>query len=362
MTKINVMQVMPEFGLAGAETMCECLCNELSKLDYVKLTVVSLYDFHSPITERLEEKGIEVVYLGKKSGMDFSITKKLTKLMKEKNINVVHTHRYVMQYAIPAAKRAGVKARVHTVHSVATEEVDKFRRLLAKIFYKHRNVRSVAISPRIRDTIYEEYGIDKNDIAMVYNGSDLSKCNPKSDYSANGKFSFIHVGRMVPVKNQQLIIEAAEVLKNKGYEFTVDFIGGGEKEQEYKDEVLKRGLEDFVIFNGLQSDVHQFLSRSDCFLLPSLYEGMPVTLIEAMGTALPIIASRVGGVPDMIEDGVSGILIEPNLEELVAAMQKIMDDQKLREAYGCRAKQKSVDFSATNMLEGYLRIYNEQLS
>ena len=362
MATYNIMQVMPEFGLAGAETMCECLCNELIKKDNVKLTVVSLYDFHSPITERMEAQGIDVVYLGKKSGMDFSITKKLTKLMRERKINVVHTHRYVMQYAIPAASRAKVPVRVHTVHSIATEEVDKLRRKFAKFFYKHKAVKPVAISPIIKDTICEEYKIPASKIHMVYNGSDLSKAKPKNDYSVNEKFTFTHIGRLAPVKNQQLIIEAAEVLKNEGYDFRVNFIGGGSKEQEYKAEVEKRDLKDVVFFKGLQSNVHSFLTESDCFLLPSLYEGMPVTLIEAMATALPVIASRVGGIPDMIEDDKSGIIIDPKLDELVEAMKRVMENSDLRERLGKAAKEKSVEFSAENMLNGYLAIYEEQLN
>lgn len=361
MEKINVMQVMPEFGLAGAETMCEALCYELLKTGKVNLTVVSLYNFHSPITDRMEKKGINVVYLNKKHGVDLSLTGKLVKLMKQYKIHVVHTHRYVMQYAIPAAILAGVPARVHTVHSVATKELGSSRRKLAKIFYKHNRVAPVAISPKIRETVMQEYGMTEDQIAVAYNGSDLSKCITKDSYLPNGSFRFIHIGRLTPLKNQEMILHAVKRLKDRGLDICADFLGGGEKEQDYKTLTQELGLCEVVTFHGLQADVHPFLNRADAFLLPSSYEGMPVTLIEAMGTGLPAIAARVGGIPDMIEDQVSGLLIEPELEELVAAMERIVADEELRSRLGQKARVCADAFSAQNMCKGYMEVYHSCL-
>ena len=118
---MKIVQIMPEFGLAGAETMCENLTYELIKLGH-NVIVVSMYDYHSPITERLEKAGVDVRYLGKKPGLDFSMIGKIKKLLKKNKVDVIHTHRYCAQYAIPAAITAGVKLRVHTVHNIAEKE------------------------------------------------------------------------------------------------------------------------------------------------------------------------------------------------------------------------------------------------
>lgn len=361
MEKINVMQVMPEFGLAGAETMCEALCYELLKTGKVNLTVVSLYDFHSPITERLEQSDIEVVYLNKKHGMDFSVTGKLVKLMKQRKIHVVHTHRYVMQYVIPAAVLAGVPGRVHTVHSVATKELGGSRRKLAKLFYRFCGVVPVAISPKIRDTVMLEYGMTKEQIPVAYNGSDLSKCICKETYAPDGAFRFVHIGRLTPLKNQALILQALKALHDRGLNVCADFIGGGEMEQEYKSLTHKLELDDIVTFHGLQANVHPFLHKADCFLLPSTYEGMPVTLIEAMGTGLPVIAAQVGGIPDMIEHEISGLLIDPELDELIAAMECMIGDMERRSRLGQAAKQGAEAFSARNMCRSYMEAYEASL-
>lgn len=355
----NILQVMPEFGLAGAEIMCETLCYELKRSNQYNVYIVSLYDFHSPITQRIERKGIKIFYIGKGNGVDLKVILKLYKLMKELRIDIVHTHRYVMQYAIPAAIMARVKTRVHTVHNIAEKEVDSFRQKLAFIFYHFCHVIPVSISPLIRDSVITRYSLKPWQSPIVYNGTDLRKCFVKQNYNAHNPFRFIHIGRFSLQKNHGVIIEAAERLKAAGYNFVINLIGGAGNEKERMNEVTKKGLNDVIIFSGLQSDIFPFLRESDCFILPSLYEGMPVTLVEAMGCGIPIIASAVGGVPDMIENEESGILIEPNVDSLVNAMQRIMLDDRLRRSIGLNALTKSNDFSSTNMFNGYTKIYEQ---
>ena len=355
----NVLQVMPEFGLAGAETMCESLCYQLQRSGKYNVIVASLFDFQSPITERMEKNGIKVIYLDKKPGMDISIIYKIYKVMKQNNIDIVHTHRYVMQYAIPAAIMARVKVRIHTVHTIATEEVDKFRRRIAWVLYKYCNVIPVSISPLVQKTVMKEYHISEEETPVVYNGSDLNKCLVKNSYQVTNKFLFIHIGRFNPAKNHSMIIDAVEALKNKGFDFSINLIGGAGNESEIKEDVKKRNLEEYVNFCGLQSNVYPFLYEADCFILPSLYEGMPISLVEAMGSGLPIIASAVGGIPDMIDNNKSGLLIKPNVNELVVAMEKMIRDEKMRAALGHCALENAKRFSAEQMFCGYDLLYSK---
>ena len=359
---IKVLQIMPEFGLAGAEIMCETLVYQLVNTGQYDVYVVSLYDFHSPITERMEKKGIKLIYLNKQKGVDFSIIGRLVKVMKEYKIQIVHTHRYVMQYAIPAAILANIPVRIHTVHNEAKKEVGGYRRKLAYFFYKYCHVQPVSISPLITETIANEYGLKKESIPMVFNGTDLSKCMVKTNYKiADGLFRFIHIGRMSFQKNHEIIIEAAKFLKHNKRNFVIDFVGIGEKEQEIKEMVKQYGVQDVINFMGVHDNVYPLLHRSDCFILPSRYEGMPVTLVESMGCGMPIIASAVGGVPDMITDEFSGLLIHPNSMELYHAMLKMMDGgESYRKSLGQNAFEKSKLFSADNMRKGYIKIYNSK--
>lgn len=348
---------MPEFGLAGAEIMCENLCYQLHNSGKYNVIVASLYNYQSPIIDRLETAGVKIIYLGKKGGLDLSLIYKLYSLMRENKVDIVHTHRYVMQYAIPAALMAGVKCRVHTVHNIAKKEVNTYRRKLANLFFKRCNVIPVSISPLIQNTVVEEYNLPAMSSPVVYNGSDLSKCLIKTDYSAKSKFSILHIGRFNPQKNHGVIIEAAMLLKQEKIDVEFLLIGGAGDEDLRKQEVNEKGLENVVRFGGLQSNVYPFLKESDCFILPSLYEGMPVTLVEAMGCGVPIIASAVGGVPDMIEHEVSGLLIQPTAHDLAQAIKRLMNDRDLRETMGRNALEMSKQFSAEQMYEGYNNIY-----
>lgn len=359
MAKIRILQIMPEFGLAGAEIMCESLIYQLKKNKDIDISVASLYNYKSAITKRLEDNGIKVYYLNKKKGLDFTIIFRLYRLMKQLHVDTIHTHRYVMQYAIPAAVMAGIPGRVHTVHNIATKEVGRYQRTLANFFYKFANVIPVAISPVIRRTIVEEYGLDADKVPMIFNGSNLDLCIPHVNYSceASREFSFLHIGRLNNQKNQSLIIHAVHHLKEEGVRCHVDFIGQGENLESYLSLARELGVADQVSFGGTKSNVYPSLHKADAFLLPSVYEGMPISLIEAMGTGLPIIASKVGGIPDMIVDKESGLLIEPVLDELVSAMKNVIFHSELREKLGLNALKRAREFSSLKMAEEYYRLY-----
>ena len=157
---MKIVQVMPEFGLAGAEIMCENLTYELTKMGH-SVTVISMYDYHSSITTRLEKEGIDVRYLAKKPGLDLSMVRKIKKILKETNADVVHTHRYCAQYAVPAAILAGVKHRVHTIHNIAQKENGRLARKLNRFFFKHCHVIPVALSELIRESIVKSIELTK---------------------------------------------------------------------------------------------------------------------------------------------------------------------------------------------------------
>ena len=353
---MKVIQVMPNFALAGAEIMCENLVYELRRKD-IEVVVVSLFNQRSAITERLEKNGVKLIYLDKKLGLDLSIVGKLCKIFKQENPDVVHTHRYATQYAIPAAMRAGIKRRVHTVHNIAKKENGRLGRLLNKWFFKRHHVIPVALSSIIQDSIVEEYKIKKNKVPIIFNGIDLSKCQTKTDYEVQEKFKILHVGRFMEQKNHKGLIDAFDIFHQKYQNGVLQLIGDGELKEEIEKLVNEKGLTESVEFLGLQENVHQYLSAADIFTLPSLYEGVPMTLIEAMGTGLPIVATNVGGIPDMLKNGESAILTEIDSEQIAKSFSILADDVEKRKSLGEKAKIASVNFSARIMTEKYIEIY-----
>ena len=353
---MKVIQVIPAFRLAGAEVMCENLCVALKNAG-VDVIAVSLYSENTAITDRLDKKGVRIEYLDKKPGFDASVFIKLVHLFKKEKPDVVHTHIYASKYALPAAAIAGVKKKIHTVHSMAQKEQGSLGKKVNTFLYRHCGVVPVALSSEVKKSIGEVYGLQESIIPVVYNGIDLSKCIRKNDYEANGVFTIVHVGRFMKVKNHKTLIRAFARFAEKKESIRLQLLGEGELLDEMKDYAEKLKVADKVEFLGLQSNVYPYLNKADVFCLPSEYEGVPMTLIEAMGTGLPIVASNVGGIPDMLVNGENALLVEPNYVAVEKAIEKLYNDVEFRIRLGNAAALRSEEFSAKVMASSYIKIY-----
>lgn len=354
---MKILQIMPEFGMAGAEIMCENLMKGLKRKGE-NVVAVSLYNYQSSITERIEQDGLKILYLNKKRGLDLTVYYKLYKVMKREKPDIIHTHRYVMQYAVPVAKILGIPC-VHTVHSLAEKEQEKNKRVLAGFFYRKWKVQPVALSSEVQKSVEKEYGLKRERIPVIFNGEDLSNFEEKKEYEYSDIIRICHIGRFLPVKNQKMIIDVAEKLYGKNPKFQFFLIGDYSSEygREVEREIRKREMSSYVKMIGVVGDVTTYLENTDVFILPSEYEGVPMTLIEAMASGLPIIASSVGGIKDMLVNEESALLIEPCKKALENALEKISADAKLREKLGKNAKKRSELFSYISMVEKYIEVY-----
>lgn len=354
---MKIMQVIPYFCFGGAEIMCENLTYALKAMGQ-DVFVVSLYNQRTPIALRMEEAGIRIEYLDKKLGLDLSMVPQLTKLMKREQPDVVHTHLDVIKYAVAAAKLAGVKKCVHTVHSLADREAEgRIQKIINGGYFRRGWSVPVALTPQVRDSVAAFYGLLPEHIPMIYNGIDLSRCIPKTDYSLGETVTILHVGRFDVPKNHPGLLEAFRLLRLTHPECRLRLVGDGDLRADMEALAQEKGLGDVVEFCGMQSNVYPYLHDADIFVLPSIYEGNPMTMIEAMGTGLPIVASRVGGIPDMVADGQSGILVEPEPESICEGLIRLVENPELRQSLGQTARTQSQRFSAEYMAQDYLTCY-----
>lgn len=354
---MKIVQVIPSFCFGGAEIMCENLTYALRAMGHDVLAV-SLYDEHTPISRRMEDAGIRIEYLDKTLGLDLSMVGKLTKILRREKPQVVHTHLDVIKYAAAAAKLAGVRACVHTVHSVAHKEAEgRIQKVINSTYYKLGWSKPVALSPEVRDTIASFYNRNKELIPVIYNGVDLSRCIPKDDYAAGETVNILHVGRFDVPKNHAGLLRAFRKLMDRGLSCHLHLVGDGDLRTEIEALAERLGLTKCVTFHGMQSNVYPYLHDADIFVLPSLYEGIPMSIIEAMGTGLPIAATQVGGIPDLLRDGENGLLVPCEEEAVAEAMETLAKDAALRARLGRRAKQDSLLFSARTMAEQYCNVY-----
>ena len=354
---MRIIQVMPEFGLAGAEIMAENLAYGLRSKGH-EVLIISFYNMHTAITERLEENGIRIEYLGKKKGFDSSIVLKMRKIMKVFQPDIIQTHRYVLPYVFLSSIGMKVK-RVHTVHNIAEKEVPRKQLPLQKILIEKFGVIPVAITPITKKSIEEYYGLNDNKVPLIYNGIDLTRCIPKKNTQITGTAKVLHVGRFAPQKNHIMMVEAFADVVKKYPTCELNLVGDGDLVESVKQRVNELGIEENVRFIGLLDMVYKKMSESDIFILPSNYEGMPITLIEAMTTGLPIVATAVGGVPDMIEDEKSGLLVAVSKDKIAEAIIRLLDNETLREKVSQGAMLKARDFSLEKMTQAYITLYQQ---
>ena len=354
---MKIMQVIPYFCFGGAEIMCENLTYALKNAGQ-DVFVVSLYNERTPIARRMEEAGIRIVYLDKKLGLDLSMVPKLVRVMRQECPDVVHTHLDVIKYATAAARLSGVKKCVHTVHSLADREAEgRIQKIINGTYFRKAWSVPVALTPEVQVSVSDFYGLPPERIPVIYNGIDLSRCIPKTTYETGETVTILHVGRFDVPKNHAGLLEAFRLLRETHPECHLRLVGDGDLRLRMEALAKEKEISDAVEFCGMQSNVYPYLHDADIFTLPSIYEGNPMTIIEAMGTGLPIVASRVGGIPDMIHDGESGILVEPEPRAVCDALARMVEDGALRRRLGENAKAQSRQFSAEHMAEDYLTCY-----
>jgi len=356
---MKVIQVIPTLQMGGAETMCEALSIELQKCG-VDVKVISLYNYPTPITERLIKSGVQIIFLDKKPGMDISVITKLRHIFEIEKPDAIHSHLNAQKYVMIAAKHSNVSARVHTVHSVADKELSKIDKILAKRFYKKHHVIPVALSDAIRNTIIKVYGLPVESIPVVFNGINLSRCIKKQDYALSDIITILHIGRFSQEKNHKGLIDSFKVFHSKKPNSVLKLIGAGPLFEDIKKYASDNGLDGAISFMGIQTNVYPYINESDIFVLPSIYEGIPMTLIEAMGTAIPIVATNVGGIPNMLSNDESALLTAVNSSEIADALIKLADNIALREKLGCGAYSRSSEFSSEKMARKYIEIYQSK--
>jgi glycosyltransferase involved in cell wall biosynthesis len=186
----------------------------------------------------------------------------------------------------------------------------------------------------------------------------------RQQYDLNHAVVIGEVARLVRGKGQHILLEAIARCRQKGYNFKALLVGEGPNRTELESLSRHLQIEPSIIFIGHQSDTRPFLAAMDVFVLPSLNEGLPLSLLEAMASGLPVVAARIGGIPEVIADGRTGLLVPPNdAETLALRLQELCENPTLRKRLACEAQAfVQVQFDQKKMLALHEAVYDELLS
>ena len=352
---------------SGLEMIVYVLTKEILKKEIN--VEVCCYDLLGPNANKLMNQGVKVHFLPRKPGIDWLYPLKLAFLIQERKINLIHAHNATAWfYGTWASILSGVSL-VYTEHDRSFPTPIRLK-YLHYILGKFTD-RIVAVSEIIKENL-KKYEHIKN-VKVIYNGIDPDLFKPasaeekilkKKELGLNeNDFVLGNVGRMDYWKNQRILIEILPALKKISPQIKLILVGGGEEEQNLKHLAIKKGIENDVIFLGQRSDVNQILKAFDIFVFPSLTEGLPLAIIEAMATGLPVVASYVGGIPELIDHGVNGLLVAPmSAAEIKDAILKLLQNPNLRQKMGEITRQKfEAHFSLSRMVKNYLKVYDQAL-
>lgn len=174
-------------------------------------------------------------------------------------------------------------------------------------------------------------------------GIDLSKFDAAEPARTDGPLRILYVGRLVALKGQPILLEAFAALRRRGIDATLTLVGGGDERDDLERLAERLGVADRVTFTGgLGHDrVREQMAAADVFCLPSFAEGLPVVLMEAMASGLPVVATRIAGVSELVEDGVEGVVVRPGrVDELEQALVRFAEDREFRRRAGAAGRSK----------------------
>lgn len=330
---VRVLYLIVDLTVGGAEDHLLSLARNLDKARF--LPVVCCIGRKGPIGAEIEATGVRVEELGKlrKGGFDREIVPLLRALIRRERIDLVHAHMYHANlYGRLAAFREGVPA-VISVHNTYVRP--KILRRVVNRWLARRTPFILAGSEAIRDDIVKYDGVPPGKVHVIPYGVDaekfhcaLSREEAREKLGLPGdRFLVGTVGRLEEQKGQKYLIDAAGRLRREGREATLLIVGDGREEDRLRERARREGVGDAVLFLGTRRDLPELFRAMDVFAFPSLWEGFPIALLSAMAAGLPVIVTPVGGVPEVVKDGINGLIVPAgDPVALAAAIWRVHED------------------------------------
>jgi glycosyltransferase involved in cell wall biosynthesis len=364
---VKVLQLISSGGYYGAENMLLNLCASQEKAG-CRNSLLLFYNVHVPnveFYERARRRGLSVRMVHCKGRADWRAVRQIEDYVQEDSIDLIHTHGYKADlYGFLAAWRSH-KPVVATCHNwvggtAALGIYNHLDRLALKKFDALAAV-SDEVGERLRET-----GVPAKKIRTIANGIDVQafeRSQPLPAISVIGGKVVGMVARLDLQKGFEYLLRAIRELCNIFYGLTVVIVGEGPDRKAIEDMVKEYGLQSNVVLAGQQSDMPGVYAAMDIFVLPSLNEGLPMTILEAMAASRPVVATRVGAIPSVIQDGENGLLVDPrDTDGLRNAIASLLSDPNLCRRMGERAHDwVSANYTSDAMALKYREMYNEVL-
>ena len=314
-------------------------------------------------------RGVEVFEVGKRPGHDVRAFVRLTRLFRQLGSDVVHSRNWGTVDAVIAARLAGVPAVVHGEHgydSADPEGRSRWKRGVRRVCGGLID-RFVVVSDDLHRWLTGRVGISEGKVVKIANGVDTQRFAPGEGATVRRELGVPTdalvvgtVGRLEAVKNQASLIQAFATLAATHPEMVLVIAGDGRCRTSLEDLARRSNVSARVRFLGERGDVPRLLRAMDVFVLPSVAEGMSNTLLEAMASGLPIVATRVGGSPEVVADGVNGFLVDSLPGALAAAIEGYVEKPQVMRQHGVASRRRATElFTLERMRSAYAGLYRQ---
>jgi L-malate glycosyltransferase len=344
---------------AGAEVMVFSLLRELQELPELELSVVVLNE--GRLAEELRNLEIVMRVIDERRVSFPKLVLEARAFMRQRSFQVIHSHRYKEniitflargRQAKAVATQHGMPETGHGMFSIASQFVSKIDcYLLSKRFDK-----LVGVSSNIQRH-FLGCGARPDRLCVIHNGISLPRIYQRS---LKPVIAVGSAGRFFPVKDYPLMVEIARIISENKAQVRFELAGDGPGRDGLEKLITDYGLSRLFRLCGQITEMDGFYTGLDVYLNTSLHEGIPMSILEAMSHGLPVIAPRVGGIVDIIEDGVNGFLVSSRSPEEFAEKCIMLQNAELRKKMGKAARAKVEEsFSAKAMAQQYHRVYKE---
>jgi len=364
---VRILRVVNSMCVGGLERGVYNLTLKLDRKKYD--TVFCCLQRKGYFGEILEKKGFKFYELRKKKGFGFNSIPTIRRIIKKEKIDIVHTHNtHPFQLGILASLGLNV-IKIHTDHNSFANNESKYLLLLNRLFYTFVD-KVICVTESVKRDWIEKVGVNPKKIVTVNNGSDLSQFDIKVNVAKEMKQLGLNkkdkvigiVARLSKEKDIFTLLMAFKFVNEKVKYSKLLIVGDGP---------LRNQLEEFAKYNwvknvkflGMRTDVHKLMKIFDVYVLSSLSEGNSQTIREAMAASKPVVATNVGGNPELVVEGVTGFLVpERNPEKMAEAITNLLENRKLRENMGKDGRKRvEKHFTIEKQVENYEKLYNQLL-
>jgi glycosyltransferase involved in cell wall biosynthesis len=361
----TILHVIDTTGPGGAETIFTDLATRLPNDSYRCLVSIRGKGW---LYEELGRRGVEPVILDAKGSFNWQYLLRLVGLIRREKVDLIQSHLLGSNVYCSLAGLITRRPVVATFHgTVDIDNVEKLGNLKFGLINAGASC-IVAVSDSLRRDIADKTSLSKNKTELIYNGIETADYRHPHSNALRQKFGWAEdeiivgsLGNIRPAKGYDILLRAAALLGQGSHSYR--FVIAGQCNTRLYDELIQirhdLGLEERVLFLGFIDDAADFLSNLDMFLSTSISEGLPLSAIQAMVAALPIIATRCGGYQELLTEGENGWLVDVGDPQAIAdAIEKVSDSRGLGEKLGKQARKHAIEtFDMAVMLDNYTSVY-----